>query len=84
MSDNLLLVQLYALRAQLDATILAAEQQLVTSQEQTVELGGCPKCGASSDKVHMHKMLDRSTRLSCAACGSEWVNRAGHDEPALH
>lgn len=64
------LVQLYALRAHLDAMIVAAEAEAGTSAPR--EAGSCPQCGASADTLLDTSTLDGTKRSRCAHCGHEW------------
>lgn len=67
--SNVMLAQLYALRAHLDATILAAEAEAGIPQ---VKPTGCPNCGAAEDQLKDTSTFG-VTRRMCQACGHEWV-----------
>ena len=62
------LMQLYALRQQLDALIMAEEMDVASSAP---DPNSCQQCGAPEDKT-----VDGSTmghkRKVCTACGAEW------------
>jgi hypothetical protein len=62
------LLQLYALRAQLDAVILAEEQEAGVMQQQPET---CPKCGRS-DAVSDVSTFGSMNAKRCNACGHEW------------
>lgn len=63
------LAQLYALKAQVEAMILVEEAEA----PQIAELGSCPHCGASEDKVQDISTLDGTKRRYCNACRHEWT-----------
>jgi hypothetical protein len=66
-----ILAHLYALRAQIDAVIVAAESD-VGQLPQVREPGSCPQCGATPDKVEDRSTLDGTKRNGCTQCGYEW------------
>jgi len=67
---NVELAQLYALRAQLDAIILAAEARLGLVPGEAA--GGCPQCGTAADQLQDTSTLDGTRRRRCPNCGAEW------------
>jgi hypothetical protein len=71
MDLNVTLAHLYALRAHLDAVILAAETEAGPGQT-PLEPGSCPQCGASADKIEDRSTLDGTRRDRCTNCGYEW------------
>lgn len=64
------LAHLYALRAHLDAVILAAEAGLNLAP--VVEPGGCPTCGAPADQVSDASTLDGTRKSRCGQCAAVW------------
>lgn len=66
------LAQLYALRAHLDAVILAAEAEAGVLGQAPKEPGGCPECNASAEQIQDTSTLDGTKRSHCRACGHEW------------
>ena len=71
MDPNVTLAHLYALRAHLNAVILAAETEAGMLQT-PAESGSCPQCGASADKIEDRSTLDGTRRDRCTNCGFEW------------
>jgi len=70
---NVGLAHLYALRAHLDAIIVAAETETGFSPGQTVEPGSCPQCGASPERIQDTSTLDGTKRSRCKQCEFEWI-----------
>lgn len=62
------LAHLYALRAHLDAVIMAAEVAEGVTQTQPV---GCPKCGTPEDQLQNTSTFNVKRRR-CPNCGNEW------------
>jgi len=72
MTSNVMLAQPYALRAHLDAMILAAEADAGIPSGPQVEAGSCQQCGASPEHVADTSTLDGVQRSRCSTCGAEW------------
>ena len=64
------LLQLYALRSQLEALILAEEQEVSVSGP---DPQACPACGAPEDKVHEIATMDSQKHRRCLVCGHQWT-----------
>lgn len=62
------LAQLYALRAQVDALIVAEEGETGPPREP----GSCPLCGAGSDQQEDKSTIDGTKRVYCRACRQWW------------
>lgn len=60
------LAQLYALRAQVEALILAEEGDVGPPA------GTCPNCGSEEDKWRDTSTIDGVKRRYCTTCGHEW------------
>ena len=67
---NLLLVQLAALQAHMQAVSAAIEQELGPAEQK--EVGSCPKCGASPEQVADASTLDGTRKSRCQSCGEVW------------
>lgn len=67
-----MLSQLYALRAQVEALIIAAEDQL-QAQQPVADPNGCPKCGAPEDKQIVAGGMAGQKTVKCQACGHVWT-----------
>lgn len=70
MNSNVMLAQLYALRAHVDAMILSVESDDGTLP--IAEPGSCPHCGASPEQIQDTSTLDGTRRSRCQQCGQEW------------
>jgi hypothetical protein len=65
-------MRLYAMRAQLDATIAAEEQE--AGLVEGVEPGGCPQCHApASAAVKIVAFGEEAGKQRCTVCGHEWM-----------
>lgn len=64
------LLQLYAIRAQLEAVIVAEEQEIAVTGP---DPNGCPHCGAPEDKVSEIVTMDSRTHRRCMLCGEQWA-----------
>ena len=73
---SLVLAQLYAIRAQVDAAIVVAETEAGVAARATVEPGSCPKCLAAPDRIEDASTLDGTKRNRCSACGHEWLRES--------
>lgn len=67
---NVRLAHFYALRAHIEALILAEETEQGIPAEQ--QPGRCPVCGAGPDMVENASMLAGPRRCRCTKCGAEW------------
>lgn len=66
------LAHLYALRAHLDAVILAIEAETAAPPSPQAEPGSCPQCGTSPDQLLDTSTLDGTKRRRCPNCQDEW------------
>jgi formate dehydrogenase maturation protein FdhE len=68
-----LLAQLYALRAQVDAVIVAVQEHVPQPAPPLDPADTCPTCGATGDAVLDTSTLDGTSRRLCSVCRSDWV-----------
>lgn len=76
MTPSVLCAQLYAIRAHVDALILAMESEAGVPAAGR-EPGSCPECGADPDKVKDESTLDGTKRSRCTECRHEWIRVPG-------
>jgi hypothetical protein len=62
-------MQLYALRAQIDAVILGLEEEVGIRGPQH---GACPKCGAPEEQQKDASTLDGTRKKRCLVCREEY------------
>lgn len=62
------LAHLYALRAQLDATILTVEAQAGIGRPAPKDPDACPNCGAAGESQVNQDTLDGTKRRFCTNC----------------
>ena len=67
----LLMPQLRALKAQVDAIIFLAEMH--EAMMAPPDPNACKKCGASGDIVRETMTLANTTNYRCMSCGEEWT-----------
>jgi formate dehydrogenase maturation protein FdhE len=80
--SSVMLAQLYALRAHVEAVVLAAEAEAGMSQTPPREAGSCPRCGASPEQVSDTSTLDGTKRSRCQQCEHEWIRSQPEEIPA--
>lgn len=68
------LSHLYALRAHLDAVILALESE---TGQAPAAVAACAVCGSTEDQWAITDTLDGTRRRRCQRCGNEWEVLAG-------
>lgn len=69
---SLRLLQLYALRTQLDAIIYQAEQDEGHIPAEAVDLSGCPHCQAPEDKQAEASTMAGPRMRLCLSCGKQY------------
>lgn len=75
MDARALAAQIRAIRAQVDALLIAAEGAPAIADVDE-ELVGCPHCGADEEKIEDTTETvfggDRRPRSTCLSCGKSW------------
>ena len=70
---NVELAHLYALRAHIEALILAAEARMAdVDAPRRVDPGACPTCQTPAEMLRDTSTLDGVQRRMCPTCRSEW------------
>lgn len=73
MTPSVGIAHLYALRAHLDAVILAAaEAEAGLPVGTQVEAGSCPECKAPPEKIDDMRTMDGTQRYHCGVCQYIW------------